>query len=92
MILDQIVEYKGTFDQFCAFLKSKKLPIEGFVKLPFEAQLGYFITFIESKNINILCDNMNYVLYYNNIKIIKIYFRFCRISIDGSNRDANLLL
>jgi len=32
-----------------------------------------------------------YILDYYNINIIKIHFRFCRISIDGLNRDTNYL-
>ena len=32
---------------------------------------------------------LNYILHFNNIKIIKIHFRFCRIGMDGSNRDKN---
>jgi hypothetical protein len=64
-MLKELNEYPTTLKEFIGYIKSKNIDVNIFYKLDFVYRIGFYILYLETKNITILFDNYNYCIYYS---------------------------
>lgn len=89
-MIKELSEYKNTLNDFVNYLKKQNIDIKSFFILPFKYRIGFYIEFLSIKNIIILYDSFNYIVYYdkeciNAIETIKLKNSFIINESNNSN-------
>jgi hypothetical protein len=83
-MINKLIKYKNTLNDFISYLKDQT-DINTFFKLDFKYQFGFYVEFLSLKNITIMYDCYNFIVYYEGIEATKHYRNTKSIIISESN-------